>query len=77
MPMPRGDVIDVRLALSNEDLNMNGISRRVQMFFSSEATSMVISSDSMAHGPANSANRLLLPIIMLSVIFTIFLIKSF
>jgi hypothetical protein len=58
-------VADVRLALSKEDLKINGISRREQISFSSAATSIVMDSDSMAQGPASSANRRLLPIFML------------
>ena len=68
MPMPRGDETDVRLALSKEDLNINGMLSREQISLSSAATSRVIDSDSMAQGPASRANRLLSPNFTLLVI---------
>ena len=75
MPTPRGEVAEVRLALSNEDLNINGMSRRVHIFFNSVATSIVISSDSIAHGPANRANLRLPPIVIVSVMLMLFFIS--
>lgn len=64
-PMPLFPEIEERLALSNEDLKMKGISRRAQMSLIELAIINVWSSDSIWQGPAISANGRLLAILML------------
>src|SRR5881394_869988 len=49
---PRSDCAELRLALSDENLKMNGTPSRAQVSFSSPATSICNCSDSTTHGPA-------------------------
>ena len=52
MPGPRNDACELRLALSYEDLKMNGMDSDAQIAFSSPATSTCSCRDSTTHGPA-------------------------
>src|ERR1700674_520776 len=52
IPSPRYDCAELRLALSYDDLKMNGTFRRAQISFRRPATSICNCSDSTTHGPA-------------------------
>src|SRR5450432_3236170 len=52
MPGPRYDVDELRLALSYDDLNMNGTPSPAHISFNLPATSICNCSDSTTHGPA-------------------------
>src|ERR1700686_411252 len=51
-PSPRNDFDELRLALSYDDLKMNGTFSRAQISFRRPATSICNCSDSTTHGPA-------------------------
>src|ERR1700687_5757683 len=52
IPSPRYDCAELRLALSYDDLKMNGTFSRAQISFRRPATSICNCSDSTTHGPA-------------------------
>ena len=56
MPGPRNDACELRLALSYEDLKMNGMRSDAQIALSSPATSICSCRDSTTHGPAMRNN---------------------